>query len=220
MHYKIKDQEKDSQINELNAKISNLNNEISNKNVDINRLNKKIKDLQIDLNSLKESKNILLKQLKEKETEIKDYNEKLFNINSKYKKLLKSKEENIFMLNNKIRFQKNQFSNKNSNNEKNNITLLQMHKYLDNKEQIDFSQFEISKLKETINCLFQEKIKLEENQIKLNMKYNVTKIMMNLGIQLKEEFNTEFPHLIPPLRTKNWPKKEEGELCILKFILP
>ena len=59
----------------------------------------------MDFNSLKESKNIFLKQLKEKETEIKDNNEKLFNINSKYKKLLKSKEENIFMPNNTIRFQ-------------------------------------------------------------------------------------------------------------------
>jgi len=189
LYYKIKDQEKEIQINELNTKILKLNNEISNKRKDIDRLNKELNDLQMDFNSLKETKNIFLKQLKERETEIKDYNEKLFNINSKYKKLLKSKEENIFMLNNKIRFQKNQFSNKNSNNEKNNITLLQKHKYLDNKELIDFSQFEISKLKETINCLFQEKIKLEENQVKLNMKYNVTKIMMNLGIQLKEEFN-------------------------------
>ncbi len=51
------------------------------------------------------------------------------------------------------------------------------------------SIFEINKIKETCNYLFQEKLKLEEIQIKLNMKYNVTKIMMNLGIQLQEEFN-------------------------------
>ena len=87
LYCNIKDQEKESQINELNAKISNLNNEISNKNDDINRLNKKIKNLQIDFNSLKESKNILLKQLKEKEIEIKNNNEKVFNLNAKYDSL-------------------------------------------------------------------------------------------------------------------------------------
>lgn len=188
LYCKIKDQEKESQINELNAKISNLNNEISNKNDDINRLNKKIKNLQIDFNSLKESKNILLKQLKEKEIEIKNNNEKIFNLNAKYDSLLKSKDENIRKLNKKIRFQKNQISN-NQKNGKNNITLFQKHKYLDNKEQFDMSIFEINKIKETCNYLFQEKLKLEEIQIKLNMKYNVTKIIMNLGIQLQEEFN-------------------------------
>ena len=165
--------ENNSKIIELNERISLFNKEISNKN---------------------ELKSDLLKQLKQKEFEIQKYEKemqnKVLNMNNKYKVLLKSKEDNIFELNKKLKLQGNQILYLNKKNWNFNTNYFGLEKFSEKDINFNLFKFENDKLKEFNNSLFKEKLILEENQIKLNMKYNVTKTIMNLGIQLKNEFYT------------------------------
>ena len=130
--------------------------------------------------------------MKQKEFEIQKYEKemqnKVLNMNNKYKVLLKSKEDNIFELNKKLKLQGNQILYLNKKNWNFNTNYFGLEKFSEKDINFNLFKFENDKLKEFNNSLFKEKLILEENQIKLNMKYNVTKIIMNLGIQLKNEF--------------------------------
>lgn len=187
--YKTQEQKKESLIKELNKKISSSNNEIYHKNDMINNLNNKLEKTQIKLNELEESKNKLLKLLNEKEYEIQEKNKEIVNLSNKYNSSLKLKEENIFKFNKKIKAQEKQIIYLTLKNSNDNINYEQKTILPSNKDKIDMSKIEIERLKEHNILLFREKLNLEENIVKLNMKYNVTKTMMNLGSQLIEEFN-------------------------------
>ena len=228
---KIENEEKDIKINQLNEKMSKLFNEISNKDKIINENNKEQIELSKNLNEINENKNYLLNKINDKEKEIlelqKKYDEinnKLLNINEQNNSLLnecqnksneinnlsetiknnnillKSKDEKIFKLNKRLKSQKNQILKMNLKN-KNNVCPLSTSINGGNLQFFD-SKYEIDSLKDSNNNLLNEKLNNNENQNKLNMKYNVTKVLMNLGTQLTKEFG----------EYKSKTKKEEQNL--------
>ena len=215
---KIEIEEKETQIIQLNEKISKLFNEISNKDKLINQNNQEQCQMHKNLNEINESKNSLLNKISEKEKEILDLqknneeiNNKIININEHNNSLLnecqnksneinnlnetiksnnlliRTKDDIIFKLNKKLKSQKNHilFLNLRKNN-KNKSVLSPVSG--GNLEFLD-SKYEIDSLKEINNNLLNFKLEINENQNKLNMKYNVTKVLMNLGTQLLKEFS-------------------------------
>jgi hypothetical protein len=138
--------------------------------------------------NLNKQNNSLLNECQNKSNEINNLNDTIKNNN----KLLKIKDDAILKLNKQLKSYKNHISYMDFKNNNRNI-ISSGHLILSsfNGEHSEFfdTKFEIDSLKEINNNLLNEKLIINENQNKLNMKYNVTKIIMNLGPQLVKEFN-------------------------------
>ena len=198
MYFKIKEQEKTEQINQLNQKISSLLNEFKeNKNDLLNQINQKEekifqleknnKEIQNEYINEKNKNKSLINENKKMMEEINDFNEDIKNKNL----ALESNEKKINSLNNKLKIQKNLILYLNKIWIRNiNFNYYKKPKIAnEQKKLIDNSKFEVDIIKKFNNSLFKEKLELEESQVKLNMKYNLTKMMMNLGSKILDEFN-------------------------------
>ena len=176
-------------LNDINDSKNNLINKISEKEKEILDLQKSNDEINNKFLNINEQNNSLLNECQNKSNEINNLNETIKNNNN----LLKLKDESIYKLNKKLKSQKNQILYMNfKKNNKNVISLapliLPTNTNCKNSEFFD-TKFEIDSLKDRNNNLFSEKLITNENQNKLNMKYNVTKVLMNLGPQLTKEFS-------------------------------
>ena len=172
-------------MSEINDNKNNLLNKISEKEKEILDLQKNNDESNTKIISLNEQNNSLLNECQNKSNEINSLKETI----KKNNLLLKSKEENISKLNKKLKHKNVQKLSMNPINNKNLVLpspLAPMTPYRLS-EPFD-AQFEINCLKEKNVLLFKEKFQLDESQTKLNMKYNMTKILMTLGPQLIKEF--------------------------------
>ena len=191
---------KDKIINQHNQEqielSKNLNEEIENKNgllIKINEKEKEILDLQKnndEINNkffnINEQNNSLLNECQNKANEIVNLNEVIKNNNN----LLKSKDENILKLNKKLKSQKNHILLMNSKKNNKNVIIEQPIFTQPNGGNLQFfdTKYEIDFLKEANDNLYNNNLSINENQNKMNMKYNVTKVLLNLGNQLIKEF--------------------------------
>ena len=175
-------------LNDINDSKNILLNKLSEKEKEILDLQKSNDEINTKLMNINEQNNLLLNECQNKSNEINSLNETI----KKNNNLLKLKEDTISKLNKKLKSQKNQilymdFKNNNRHLMPSGHVMLPSQK--GEHETFFDSQFEIDSLKEKNNNLLNEKLTINENQNKLNMKYSVTKILMNLGLQLVKEFN-------------------------------
>ena len=176
-------------LNDINDSKNNLINKISEKEKEILDLQKSNDEINNKFLNINEQNNSLLNECQNKSNEINNLNETIKNNNN----LLKLKDESIYKLNRKIKSQKNQILYMNFKKNNRNVIssapiILPTTTNGENSEFFD-TKFEIDSLKDRNNNLFSEKLITNENQNKLNMKYNVTKVLMNLGPQLTKEFS-------------------------------
>ena len=193
-------------LNEINESKNCLLSKINEKEkeiIDLQKNNDEINNKFMDIN---EQNNSLLNECQNKSNEINNLNETIKNNNN----LLKSKDEVILKLNKKLKSKRNQILFNNLKNNKNNLIIEQPIFTQPNGGNLQFfdTKYEIDFLKERNTNLYNNNLAINENQNKLNMKYNVTKVLMNLGAQLIKEFD-EYK-----LKNKNGGKIIEEEIDI------
>jgi hypothetical protein len=172
-------------ITEINDNKSSLLSKINEKEIELLDLQKINDEMNTKIINLNEQNNSLLIECQNKSNEINSLKDTI----QKNNLLLKSKDESILKLNKRLKLKNNQklimnvIKNKNSEPPSPNTPMV----LYGLSEPFDW-QFEINSLKERNALLLKEKFQFDENQTKLNMKYNMTKILMTLGPQLIKEF--------------------------------
>ena len=172
-------------ITEINDNKSSLLSKINEKEIELLDLQKINDEMNTKIINLNEQNNSLLIECQNKSNEINSLKDTI----QKNNLLLKSKDESILKLNKRLKLKNNQklimnvIKNKNSEPPSPNTPMV----LYGLSEPFDL-QFEINGLKERNALLLKEKFQFDENQTKLNMKYNMTKILMTLGPQLIKEF--------------------------------
>ena len=212
---------KDKIINQHNQEQLEMSKNIieinDNKNSLLSKMNSKEKEL-LDLQkindemntkivNLNEQNNSLLNKCQNKSNEIDSLKDAI----QKNNLLLKSKDERISKLNKRLKLINNQKLCMNVIKSK-NLALPSFNTPMTPcglSEPFDL-EFEINYLKERNALLLKEKFQLDENQTKLNMKYNMTKILMTLGPQLIKEFGE--------YKTKNKENNMDLDEAIESFI--
>ena len=172
-------------ITEINDNKNSLLSKMNEKEKELFDLQKSNDEMNTKIINLNEQNNSLLNECQNKSNEINSLKETI----EKNNLLLKLKDENILKLNKRL---------KNKNNQKLSINVIKNKKMVlppPDSSIVPYGlsqpfdlQYEINYLKEHNDLLLKEKFQLEENQTKLNMKYNMTKILMTLGPQLIKEF--------------------------------
>ena len=213
---KEENDEKNKIINQLNEKLTQLFSEISNKNNEINKLNTEQNELAKSMSEANDSKNEFISKINEKEEtiyslqkNIEEINKKCLEINqqnndlvtecsnksneiSQLNELIKSNNEQLSQkdnlinkLNKKLKQQKSMFTNMNFQNIRKNINPL----FTENNLEIFDKNEILDEIKTENQSLYLTNMTNDDNLTKINMKYNLSKVLLNLNTQLLSEFN-------------------------------
>ena len=185
--YNLEQIEWSKNLNEINESKNILLNKINEKETEILNLQKNNNDINSNILNINEQNNTLLNECQNKSKEIDKLNEDIKNKNI----LLESKEQIILKLNKILKNQKKQALLIDYKKNNNKYLISQSPDFfMINSGKFEFFdyEYEINSLKEINNNLYLEHLEEKDNENRLNMKYNITKVLTNLNTELINEF--------------------------------